>query len=126
VEQFPFAWTRPYRVAAAPFLVTPGRAYVRVGDGELVVRFGPWTLRTALDNVAGCETTEGYAFVKTAGPPHLSLADRGVTFATNGERGLCICFHDPVPGIDPMGRIRHPAATVTVADLSALQLALRC
>ena len=52
-----------------------------------------------------------------AGPPHLSLADRGITFATNRQRGLCIRLHRPHPAIDPLGLIRHPGVTVTVGDV---------
>ncbi len=65
----------------------------------------------------GAETTGPYSFIKTAGPAHLSLADRGITCATNPERGLCIHFAEPVAGIDPWKRIRPPAVTVTVADV---------
>jgi len=116
-----FRWTTLYRVAAAPFGVTPANSHVRLSDDELGIRFGPWTLRTPLENIGGCEVTGGYAVPKTAGPAHLSLADRGVTFATNPHRGLCIRFREPVPAIDPLGRIRHPAATVTVEDVDALR-----
>ena len=69
--------------------------------------------------------TGGYAWLKTAGPPHLSLVDRGVTFATNGDRGVCLMLRDPVPGIDPTGRIRHPGVTLTVADPDGFEEALR-
>jgi hypothetical protein len=39
--------------------------------------------------------------VSTIGPAHLSLADRGPTFATNPDAGLCLRFPEPVAGIDP-------------------------
>ena len=58
---------------------------------------------------------------KTAGPARLGITDRGLTFASNGDRGVCINFHSPVPGI---GRIRHPELTVTVLDVDALLNAL--
>ena len=58
--------------------------------------------------------------IKVLGPPHLSFTDRGVTFATNRDLGLCIRFHEPVPAIAPFGLLRHPGATVTVADPLAL------
>lgn len=115
-----FAFTRAYRIAGLPFRVTPTTAWVEVGDTDLVVRFGPWSLRTPLANVAGTTETGGYAFLKTAGPPHLSLADRGISFATNPHRGLCVSFHRPVRGIEPTGRLLHPGATLTVADPDAL------
>jgi hypothetical protein len=119
---FRFAFTRSYRLAAAPFGVTPGRALVVVDDeqGMLTARFGPWRLRTPLTNIVGTTPTGPYGLLKTAGPAHLSFADRGLTMATNPHRGLCIEFAEPVPGIEPTGRVRHPALTVTVADIAGL------
>ena len=125
VAQFPFRFTTPYRIAGLPFGITPGSAAVEVTADELRIRFGPWKLRTPLGNVEACTETGPFQFVKTAGPAHLSLADRGMTCATNGDRGLCISFRDAVPGIDPLGRIRHPAVTVTVEEPAALASALR-
>ena len=122
--RFEFDWRPSYRRAALLFGVTPRRAWVEVDDVQLTVRFGWWTLSSTLDNVTGTDVTGPYAVVKTAGPPHLSLADRGITFATSGERGLCVSFRDPVPGIDPTRRIRHPGATITVADVDGLAQAL--
>ena len=83
---------------------------------EVAVRFGLWRLRTPLANVTSVELSGDYAFVKTAGPPHLSFSDRGVTFATNGQRGVCLSFRQPVAGIDPTKRVLHPGATMTVRD----------
>jgi len=100
--------------------VTPMTAYVEVSETELAVRFGLWRLRTDLTNIAGAQRSGGFAYLKTAGPPHLSFADKGVTFATNGDDAVCVRFHDPVTVLDPTGRVRHPGATVTVADPDAL------
>jgi len=75
-------------------------------------------------NIAGTEVTGPFGLLRTLGPAHLSLADNGITFATNGDRGLCIRLHDPVPAIEPLGRLRHPGLTVTVADVDALAAAL--
>jgi hypothetical protein len=122
--RFPFRFTRPYRIAALPLGVTPRTAYVEVADGLLKVRFGLWRLETRLTNVSGHEPSGDFGFLKTAGPPHLSLADRGITFATNGDHALCVTFHEPVRVLDPTGRLRHPAATLTVADPPALAAAL--
>jgi hypothetical protein len=113
-----------YEAALRPFAyavgAVPSRTYVEVDDERIVVRFGPWCLRTTIGNVAGFEQTGPYSFPKVAGPPHLSLVDRGITFATNRQQGVCIRFREPVAGIEPTGRLRHPAATVTVADPTVL------
>jgi hypothetical protein len=124
--RYPFAFARAYRLAAAAFGVTPGRAVVVVDDdaGLLIARYGPWQLQTELANVVGTELTGPYSAVRTIGPAHLSFADRGLTMASNPHRGLCIRFAEPVAGIEPTGRIRHPGLTVTVADCAALAAAL--
>lgn len=124
MANFDFRFEPAYRVAGLPFGVMPATTSVTVESGELRARFGPWRVRTPLSNVAGSEVSGPYSFVKTAGPAHLSFTDRGVTFATNGERGLCIRFHQPVRAMDPTGRLRHPGLTVTVADVDGLAAAL--
>lgn len=121
---FPFRFDPRYRLAAAPFGITPRTAAVEVSEDVLHARFGPWRLETPLDNVAGCEGSGPFSFVKTAGPAHLSFSDHGLTFATNGDEGLCIRFAEPVPGIDPWGRIRHPGLTVTVEQTGQLRALL--
>ena len=100
-------------------------SWVEVDATTLSVRFGPWSLRTPLRNIVDAVETSDFAYLKTAGPAHLSFADRGVTFATNGDRGLCLRFDEPVKAIDWIGLLRHPGATVTVADVSGLRRALR-
>ena len=102
----------------------PSTTWVEVDETRLRARFGFWTLDTPRANVKDVTTTGGYSFIRTAGPAHLSLADHGVTFATNGDRGVCVCFHEPVKVLDPTGRLRHPGATFTVADPDALVAAL--
>jgi hypothetical protein len=122
-RRFEFRFTRPYRLAALPFGITPRTTHVEVTDGsggELRVRFGPWSLRTPLSNVVSAQRTGPFAFPKTAGPPHLSFSDRGVSFATNGEDGVCVLLGEPVAGIDPTGRIKHPGVTMTVRDVDGL------
>src|SRR3954462_2972017 len=121
---FDFRFDRSYRLAALPLAVRPATTSGTGDGGDLAGRFGPWRLRTPLANVAGTEVSGPYSFVKTAGPPHLSFSDRGVTFATNGERGLCIRLREPVRALDPTGRLRHPGVTVTVDDVDGLAAAL--
>ena len=121
---FDFDFDPLYRTVALVFGITPRRAGVDVDGGRLVARFGPWRLSTDVANVAGTEVTGPYRTLATIGPAHLSLADRGLTFASNGRRGLCIRFTEPVPGLEPTGRLRHPGLTVTVADVDGLASAL--
>ena len=121
---FEFSFDLLHRVVALPLGVTPGTAAVEVEGGRLDARFGFWRVSTDLDNVEGTEVTGPYSPFKTIGPAHLSLADRGLTFATNSRRGLCIRFREPVSGIEPTGRLRHPGLTVTVADVDGLARAL--
>lgn len=123
-QEFPFRFAPVYRIAAVPFFIRPATTGVQLQDGMLRARFGPWRLQTGLDNVAGTTLTGPYGLLRTVGPAHLSLADRGVTFATNRDRGVCITFRAPVRCLDPTGRLRHPALTVTVRDYNALIAAL--
>ena len=77
-------------------------------------------METPLANVAGACPTGPYSMLKTIGPAHMSLVDRGLTFATNREQGVCITFRRPVTGLDPLGVVLHPTLTVTVDDVDAL------
>ena len=123
-QRFPFAFSPAHRLAAAPFLVLPATTWVEVDEVHLRARFGVWTLDTPRSNVKEVSVTGGYSFLRSAGPAHLSFTDRGVTFATNAERGVCVRFHEPVRVLDPTGHLRHPGATFTVADPDALVTAL--
>ena len=122
--RFPFRFDPAYRRLARPFGVTPERAWVELTEEQLEARFGPWCLRTPLTNVAGVEVTGPYSFFKTAGPARLAITDRGLTFASNGDRGVRLGFHSPVCGIDRRGWIRHPELTVTVHDIDGFVVAL--
>lgn len=120
VVRFAFRWHEPYRLAARPFGIHPGNAYVEVGERSLRAGFGRWLVHTPLTNVTDVYVTGPYRFYRTAGPPRLGITDRSLTFATNGELGVCIEFERPVWGIDRLGLIRHPSLTVTVSDVERL------
>ena len=100
-------------------------AWVDVGDRMLDARFGPWRVFTPVANISHVAVTGPYAFWKTAGPARLAITDRGLTFATNGDRGVLISFRTPVRGLDPLGVLRHPELTVTIADVDGLAELLR-
>ena len=121
---FPFRFDPTYRRLARLFGVTPERSWVALDAEHFEARFGPWRVRTPRSNIAAAQVTGPYAFLKTAGPARLGITDRGLTFASNGDRGVCITFHSPVAGIDRGGRIRHPELTVTVLDVDGLMEAL--
>ncbi|MET0966424.1 MAG: hypothetical protein ABWZ02_08520 [Nakamurella sp.] len=121
---FTFDFDDRYRRVDRLFGISPDSALVTVADGRLTARFGPWVLATELSNIAGAEIAGPYSLLKTIGPARLSLSDRGLTFATNSRRGVCVEFVRPVPGIDPLGKIKHPNLTVTVRDCAGLLTAL--
>jgi hypothetical protein len=123
-RRFGFRFAPAYRRAALPFGVTPERAEVRVGGGELRARYGPWRIRTPLSNIKRVAITGPYRFYRTAGPARLGVTDWGLTFASNGERGVCVEFHEPIKGFEPIGLRRHPNLTLTVADVEGLAAAL--
>jgi hypothetical protein len=124
VERFEFRFEPIMRALALPFGIRPSNAWVEVDD-EVHIAFGPWHMRFPRSDVADVTETSDYWLPKVAGPPHLSFADRGITFATNRQRGLCIELERPYPGIGPLGLLRHPGATVTVDDIEGLTHALR-
>jgi hypothetical protein len=103
--------------------VRPGSAYVEVTDGRLQARFGPWSLETGRENIRCASLAGPYRWFKAIGA-RVSMADRGITFGTNTRRGVCIEFRRPVRAFDPLGLVRHPNLTVTVADPDGLVAAL--
>lgn len=102
----PFPWLRR---------ILGPRSGLELDAAGLRVRFGPWLVETPLSNLAGAEATGPYSVFRGLGV-RLSLADRGLTFGTTTRGGVCLRFREPVAGIDPWGRIRHPGLTLTVAE----------
>lgn len=125
VVRFGFRFADAYQAAARPFGITPENAYVQVGERTVRARYGRWLVQTPLTNITGVSITGPYRFVKTAGPPRLGITDRGLTFASNGDLGVCITFDQKVWGIDRLGIVRHPNLTVTVDDVERLAALLR-
>ncbi len=122
---FDFRFTPSYRRVSWLFGITERTAQVRLTDDKLVARFGLWRVSAPFTIIASVEIAGPYRFVKTAGPAHLSFSDRGLTMATNGDQGVCLSFHEPIPGIEPTGRLRHPNLTLTVADCPGLAAAIK-
>jgi hypothetical protein len=116
VVVFPFAVSDPFARLSRLWGVQPDRARLELRGRRLTAFFGPWCVDTTLDNVRSLAVTGPYAWLKVWGPPRLSLADGGLTFATNAQEGLCICFHVEVPGLLPFRMPRHGSLTVTVEN----------
>lgn len=119
-----FAVDPRYRALLAPAGVwSADDAFVELDDDRLLVRFGHWSVSTPARNLAGAQVTGPFVAAKALGP-RLSLADGGITFGTSTASGVCIRFHQPVPGIEPLGVLRHPGMTVTVDDPESLAAAV--
>ena len=113
--QFEMAFDPRFRLPLAALGVTPATAHVTVTPDRLVACFGPWVCRTTPANVRAVSLTGPYRWYRAIGP-RLSLADHGLTFGSTADRGVCLLFREPVPGIDSLGVIRHPGLTLTAAD----------
>jgi hypothetical protein len=124
VLTFEFDFQRRYLAPLAVIGVTPQTARVTVSEERLVARFGPMTCQSQMDNITDVTQTGPYLAVKAIGP-RLALTDTGLTFGTSTTGGVCIRFKDPVPGIDPRGRMRHEELTVTVTDRDGLESVIR-
>lgn len=120
---YAFSFDRVARALLLPLAITPATARVLVRGDQLHARFGAWSVTTPLENVAAVSETGPYSRLLAYGV-RVSLADRGLTFATNARAGLCLSFHAPVAGVEPTGRLRHPGLTVTVSDPRGLRAAL--
>jgi hypothetical protein len=124
-EYFPFAPASGPLSSVLRLLRLPRRDDgVRFDGSVLHVSFGPWRVTTTAANITSVEVTGPFAPCKVMGA-RLSLADRGLTFGTVPTAGVCIAFRDPVPGIEPVGLLRHPNLTVTVEQPDLLADRLR-
>ena len=115
MDTFEFGFAERYRPMLRLIGVTPNTALVTVSDEELRVRFGRWRLSTPVDNIEGLEQSGDYRWFKAIGARG-SFADKGVTFGTNTDRGVCVRFREPVSALLPGNVMAHPGMTVTVSD----------
>jgi hypothetical protein len=111
--RFPFRFDPAYRRLARLFGVTPERAWVDLGDEELEARYGRWRVRTPRSNIAGVEVTGSVSVSEDCRP------DRGLTFASNGDRALAYEF-ERVPAPSSVATPRIPAERVAALDRERL------
>lgn len=124
-ERFQFAVQPSWRVPLAAFGVAADRADLEVDEHQVRVRFGPWSMVTTRDNISAASLSGPFQWWKAIGV-RLSLADRGITFGSSLDRGVCLQFHHSVPlrlGGRPLP-LTHPAVTVTVRDPEGLVAAV--
>jgi hypothetical protein len=121
--RFEFGFDPRYRLVLRLLTITPARSWVEIDDETFEARFGPWRLRTTVDNISCAEITGPYRALRAIGP-HISLVDRGLSFGTRTEGGVCVLFHEAVRSRATLGIIRHPGLTVTVADPDGLVTAI--
>lgn len=116
ITTFAFEFEPRMVATAALFGIRPSNSEVRLDEIGLSAEFGRWSIRVPLADIADARVTGPYRWWRVAGPAHLSLADRGVTFATTTRHGVCLDLRVPLPAIEPFGLLRHPSVTLTVAD----------
>ncbi len=122
---FPFRFEPRFRPLLAALGVRSANSDVRLtADDRLIVRFGRWRLDTPLANVVGTSRTGPYRWFKAIGARG-SFVDRGVTFGSSTDAGVCIRLGEPVPALLPGSFLTHPGVTVTVEEPDALEAAVR-
>jgi hypothetical protein len=124
-DRFQFRFDPRYQRLGRAFGVTPDRCEVVVDETELSARYGRWRVRTPLANIAEVRVTGPYLLIKTAGPARLGFTDRGLSFTSNGDRGVELRFHQRITGVDPLGVVKHPNLTLTTEDPERLADLLR-
>jgi hypothetical protein len=124
VQTFDFAFDPRFRGFLRLLGVHPGNASVTLDDEHFDARFGHWRLKTPVSNLKEVRITRDYHWFKAIGARG-SATDRGCTFGSNADAGVCVCFHEPVGALIPSDVLRHPGLTVTVADVDGLADAVR-
>jgi hypothetical protein len=114
-----FAFAPAARPVLALIGINASAAWVRIDGDDLDVRFGPWRVRTRLDNVISAQPTGPLTWWQALGT-RLSFVDHGLTFGSSTHGAVCVRFAHPVTGMDPFGLLRHPELTVTVATPAQL------
>lgn len=123
-ETFAFEFDPRFRGFLRLLGVRPENSSVTIDDEHFDARFGRWRLKTPVGNLKDVQVTRDYQWFKAIGPRG-SRTDRGCTFGTNPDAGVCVCFHEPVGALISKDIMRHPGLTVTVADIEGLEQAVR-
>ena len=120
VHVFSFSFGDPLNLPLRAFGIWPFTTVVAVTANEVQLRFGPWSMRTPVRNIASARVVPAPSWIDVVGPPRVSLRDGSVRFATDRKRAVELRFMEPVAGGVPLSFVRHPAVTVTVRDPEGL------
>ena len=126
-RHFDFRFDRPARYLLAALGVTPATSGVDVGPETIDIRYGPWRVSLDRSNVQEVSVSGPFSAWRAIGP-RLSLADRGVTFGTSTQAGVCLALRQPVAALAPGWLLTHPGITLTVdrpEDLASLLTPVR-
>ena len=124
MHRFPFRFDPKFAALLRVGGITETDSGIELTAETFAAQFGRWTVVTPTSNLARFEVTRDYRWYRAIGV-RSSLADHGLTFGSNADAGVCVCFHQPVPRTGPLIFARHTALTVTVADVDGLADALR-
>ena len=117
---FPFRFDPRFAPCCASEGSPRTNSVVEVDEATFTARFGRWPVETPTTNLARFEITGDYRWWRAIGVRG-SLADRGITFGSNADAGVCVCFRDPIDRLGAVGAPRAPPAlTVTVDDVDGL------
>lgn len=122
--RFPFRFDPKFATVLRLGGITEVNSGIELTADTFTAQFGRWAVETPTTNLARFEVTRDYRWYRAIGV-RSSLADHGLTFGSNADAGVCVCFHQPVPRTGPLIFARHTALTVTVADVDGLADALR-
>lgn len=94
------------------FGVTPERAWVEIGNGVVLVRFGRWEFAVPIATVARWRIEGPWPWITSIGL-RMSIRHRDVSFAGSPRGGVRLDFRSPVR----WGILTVPAAYYGVEDL---------
>lgn len=97
-------------------------AYVDLGDGRFLARFGPTKAEAKIGDIARFRITGPYRWWRAIGVRRtVGLGDKDISFCTTARGGVCLTFRERIR----VGFLRTSELTVSVADLEGFADALR-
>ncbi len=116
---FPIRLQRGLRPILLLFGVRPRNAFVQIDGDRLVARFGFFSARTPLANVARWDITGPYRWWRAVGV-RATVGKPELSFGGSAHGGVCLHLREPVM----VSRLRVRDLYVTVDDLEGLGAAL--